>query len=328
MKETLIIDSWHRCLYHALGCLTLLKYSCPTHPFINILATALSSCILCEGEAWELPNWSLVLIMWILNASRRQWMAPGHWVAQAYTESFWGGKGSLCWGEKGLLWILPCTVSLESWAGLSKRTGLSGDPVFFGQECSCKHRRSLRWRWGSSRLPFCGSRCGCVRPQHPDWFIFFSGMSTGESWRRGSATLVTAFEEGGSPHGNSCSPYSLSFGLHFWTDCTLLSESLRRKWEISVSERNSSVVLSRAGNLWAGLLLNCIHPGWFHSWGSLTAIQIPRVQVPNFCRKCSRTIPWCCLKAWNFQRILFLSNARLTQTRSWIQEWDVTNTLQ
>lgn len=71
------------------------------HPFINILATALSSCILCEGEAWELPNWSLVLIMWVLNASRRHRMAPGHWVAQAYPDSFQGRKRSLCWGERG-----------------------------------------------------------------------------------------------------------------------------------------------------------------------------------------------------------------------------------
>lgn len=92
-------------------------------------------------------------------------------------------------------------------------------------------------------------------------------MSTGVSWRRGSATLVTGFEEGGSPHGNSCSPYSLSSlvstsGLIYFA----LRKSENKMTDFHVREKFICGDEQGCELMGWACSLHCIHPGWFHSW--------------------------------------------------------------
>lgn len=146
-------------------------------------------------------------------------------------------------------------LSLESWAGASQRTGLSGDPYFWGRRADVKPGDHLD---GDEDVPDFLSAAASVVVSDPISLtcLFSSLEGVLESPGEGAVLLWSLALRKGDPHMAITAPqYPLSsFGLLFWTDCTLQSEGLRIKWEISMSERNSSMVMSRAVNFWAGLL--------------------------------------------------------------------------
>lgn len=228
-----------------------------------------------------------------MQAEDTEWHQGTGWLRHILI-AFRGGKDP-CMRWKGLA-LNPALSACKAELGYPREQVSQEIPVFSGQECMCKHRISFRWRWGS-RLPFLAPSVVVSDPSTPnclfsslEWVLESPGQRAVHFW---SLALRKV-----DPHMEIAAPHILFFfGLHFWIDCTLLSESLTIKWEISMPEKNSSVVMSRAVNLGAGLL-PLLHPSRMISQlgGSLKTIPIWCMQVPNFCRKCSRTIPWCYLK--------------------------------